>query len=1383
MTIEISSDGGSSRIGLDQDSLQDHVFDALKRASALASPDPIDARRALHGALAVGDASEAFRKLTTLLSSVVVEEPAGAAHKSTKKRSRRANQIVLSAPFAASMERAADRIGDHRLWGREFVAAALLATDDPSLEVLAGEAGTELADLQDAWYAFVSEETKSNAGSLQRDWESWWHASGVPTPAERDRQAQQDAPRQEPEGDRPVTLKSGRFWLIGEFEDVLQGKARYSGDGTASISALHFALISQGCAVPDDELGRSNGSGTRRAIAEFQKMHGLPADGILGPQTLAVLDELDAKCALPISRWLEADAAARDAFAWAWAARRTQATHRQAVDHQALLAGLLFSGGPDNDDPAVTRVRSLLSPDGEGGPGRAHADLLSRFGYDPPPVITELANGTGDGFPPLSPPLAEWLSNPDVRLETAFMIPALIEALSPDQKSRIGLPADADAESDSEPDPNANAAPESNAADTGPAPSGSRDAYRIGRATLSGDQRTRKDSLKIGAQVDCFARLLAASDVEPPVSLGLFGNWGSGKSYFMSLLRKRIKELTGTPGNFYVRRVAHIEFNAWHYTDADLWANLALRIFDSLAAELEEKGTENGYIKTRTKLRRRLHSTRIARERLDGQKAIAEESLQTTRKDLAACRADRKRKLDRRGALIWQRVVALARNQDIVNEARGLAKRFGLDPAVETVDEAKSLAAEIREVMDKPNAYLSAVAGSLGKPLPMLGALVAVAGLATLAWWLLGQSPFMDGVQNGIKGVTSGVLGLAGAALPLIQLAKKQVARLRTAESKLSLLLSAIKDPDVAGKPSKEEEALQTEIDALNKTISTLGQQYAAASAEIAETEAEIRRLDSGGLVYDFASSMRNDDRYIKHLGIIATIRQDFRQLEELLRQWNTPEKKIDGLDHASVLSDLGGTAEAGDRGGGGSKADGAGADTADSDGNAARGEGGTNIESDEESAESTTKLKEGPPIDRIILYIDDLDRCHPDRVVEVLQAVHLLLALDLFMVVVAVDARWLERSLYKAYLPEALHHPRLHLRGAEVMGLDDIVFEGEANLAGDVRTSSFSPQNYLEKIFQIPYSLPGMSNAGYQALVSELTKPRAKTSDAASATSGSGLAGAGAQDEAHEQAKSVPAPGKSDTSAAAKTDSPAAAKPGTGTPAAATTAPAGQHAVDAPPGTPRDAGKDQAARPTEPEDQPAGSVQVTGEPDEPPAGMPDVDDDAIDLDPEEREYLSKLHGFVDTPRLTKRMVNIYRLLRVNAAQEEREEFLAEPELEFRAAMLLLAINIGYSKFGGALLKSLEARERSTDDFLELARSLDPNADEELAAKRPRWASSVLDEAGPEADALASLSRRIVEIAADESMGVVGAVESYEFWAPIVGKYSFQWHLDRYAAD
>lgn len=40
-------------------------------------------------------------------------------------------------------------------------------------------------------------------------------------------------------------------------------------------------------------------------------------------------------------------------------------------------------------------------------------------------------------------------------------------------------------------------------------------------------------------------------------------------------------------------------------------------------------------------------------------------------------------------------------------------------------------------------------------------------------------------------------------------------------------------------------------------------------------------------------------------------------------------------------------------------------------------------------------------PVDRVVLYIDDLDRCRPEDVVRVLQVVHMLLAFELFAVVI----------------------------------------------------------------------------------------------------------------------------------------------------------------------------------------------------------------------------------------------------------------------------------------------------------------------------------------------------------------------------------------------
>jgi hypothetical protein len=87
------------------------------------------------------------------------------------------------------------------------------------------------------------------------------------------------------------------------------------------------------------------------------------------------------------------------------------------------------------------------------------------------------------------------------------------------------------------------------------------------------------------------------------------------------------------------------------------------------------------------------------------------------------------------------------------------------------------------------------------------------------------------------------------------------------------------------------------------------------------------------------------------------------------------------------------------------------------------------------------------PPLQRIVLYVDDLDRCTPPRVVDVLQAVNLLLTMDLFMVVVAVDPRWLLMALGR-------HH------------------RGLLRSAGQV-----TPLDYLDKIFHIPFALRPMGS------------------------------------------------------------------------------------------------------------------------------------------------------------------------------------------------------------------------------------------------------------------------------------------------------------------
>lgn len=54
--------------------------------------------------------------------------------------------------------------------------------------------------------------------------------------------------------------------------------------------------------------------------------------------------------------------------------------------------------------------------------------------------------------------------------------------------------------------------------------------------------------------------------------------------------------------------------------------------------------------------------------------------------------------------------------------------------------------------------------------------------------------------------------------------------------------------------------------------------------------------------------------------------------------------------------------------------------------------------------------------LSKIILVIDDLDRCSSEQVIQVLQSVHLLLSSDLFTVILTVDSKWVINSIKSNY-------------------------------------------------------------------------------------------------------------------------------------------------------------------------------------------------------------------------------------------------------------------------------------------------------------------------------------------------------------------------------
>ena len=92
------------------------------------------------------------------------------------------------------------------------------------------------------------------------------------------------------------------------------------------------------------------------------------------------------------------------------------------------------------------------------------------------------------------------------------------------------------------------------------------------------------ESSSIDREAKAFAALAASKSLTPPLSVGVFGRWGAGKSFFMARMQQFVKELSkpGGKGQWFHSHIVQIRFNAWHYMETNLWASLVEKIFTEL---------------------------------------------------------------------------------------------------------------------------------------------------------------------------------------------------------------------------------------------------------------------------------------------------------------------------------------------------------------------------------------------------------------------------------------------------------------------------------------------------------------------------------------------------------------------------------------------------------------------------------------------------------------------------------------------------------------------------------------------------------------------------------------------------------------------------------
>jgi formylglycine-generating enzyme required for sulfatase activity len=104
------------------------------------------------------------------------------------------------------------------------------------------------------------------------------------------------------------------------------------------------------------------------------------------------------------------------------------------------------------------------------------------------------------------------------------------------------------------------------------------------------DLYARIDLLDFEPYVRTFVDIITDENTQMPLTIGVFGPWGSGKTSLMRMIEKGLadwqdeRERAGAPS---VRKLVTIWFNAWRYNrDEALWRALILRVLAVLRAEM-----------------------------------------------------------------------------------------------------------------------------------------------------------------------------------------------------------------------------------------------------------------------------------------------------------------------------------------------------------------------------------------------------------------------------------------------------------------------------------------------------------------------------------------------------------------------------------------------------------------------------------------------------------------------------------------------------------------------------------------------------------------------------------------------------------------------------
>jgi len=554
------------------------------------------------------------------------------------------------------------------------------------------------------------------------------------------------------------------------------------------------------------------------------------------------------------------------------------------------------------------------------------------------------------------------------------------------------------------------------------------------------------DRLGVADEAKAFARMAASTGFTPPLAVGLFGDWGSGKSFFMRLVHEHIERLISTgadkapeanPANFHTD-IVQIRFNAWHYAETNLWASLVAHLFTELDRWYGENNPDSPESLLETLVTARSLTLEAARE------LVARRSDQrNAARDLLAAEEEFRVAREAVGgspSVYWQAFKLILADEKESSALKGsrdalktAAQEIGIPGLQDEVENLQRVSASLSSEAARARLLVAGLKFQLQR-LPAVLFVIGVVLLAPVAASLLQTLlshwlPVLGGLHQAVLSVSLGVAAVTGFLSRCMTKTRSILGRLETAKASI--------DKAVEASLVLPAEGLKRQQQNLSLASANLEEAQAlvnATSERLAEASHNYSQGTGASRLKKFVRARAVDGDYARHLGLIATVRKDFEELSACLSADQGANKEVEQERDAfrnrmrqflksneALLSPE---------------------EIQALSASLIRGVG--------EQKDGATK--EPKAFKRIVIYIDDLDRCSPEKVVDVLQVVHLLLTFPIFVVMVAVDVRWVRKALVKHY-----------------SGLIEETGESGAHIA--------SANDYLEKIFQIPYWMRPMDD------------------------------------------------------------------------------------------------------------------------------------------------------------------------------------------------------------------------------------------------------------------------------------------------------------------